>query len=436
MKYAVFTALPYVGHVNPLLRMAAELQRRGWRVAIAMPRDLHAHIAREEPGLPLIDLGALGPVAETMRAIERAASADSNYRRGAMRFLDVFEGIWTLMFDGLNAAFAKDRPDLVVADIFTWAAFDAAEVHGVPVVANNPSLLTGVPTELLPPAPDVPFMISDQSIHTVTSWQRLLHPLVRRMVIATTALTIGRRVNAMRRSRGLAPIRIADTLRRCPILVNGAFGLDYRRPLPPNVHMVGPILPPAPPPLPADLAEWLGDGPPVIYVNLGTVVTATSDMLGRILSGIHVPGCRVLWVLKPALASLLPPALPSWLRIVAWLPSPRPVLEHPNVRAFVSHCGINSVYESIVAGTPVVGLPFYADQRDMAVRVADAGVGLWVEKSTFTAGQLRAAIQRVVSEPSFRDTLPSLQAACAAAGGIERAVELIQQAGRTVEQAA
>jgi len=79
------------------------------------------------------------------------------------------------------------------------------------------------------------------------------------------------------------------------------------------------------------------------------------------------------------------------MRILDWVSSPRAVLAHPNVRAFVSHCGINSVHESLAAGTPIVGIPMLADQRDMAARVADAGVGVWMDKSRFRGSELALA---------------------------------------------
>jgi zeaxanthin glucosyltransferase len=101
------------------------------------------------------------------------------------------------------------------------------------------------------------------------------------------------------------------------------------------------------------------------------------------------------------------------------------VLSHPNVRVFVSHCGINSVYESIASGTPVVGIPMLSDQRDMAVRVADAGVGRWMDKSRFTAAELASAIQRVSGDEAYRRRIAPLQDAFARAGGVERAADLI-----------
>ena len=184
--------------------------------------------------------------------------------------------------------------------------------------------------------------------------------------------------------------------------MNGAFGLEYQRPLPANVWMVGPMLDDDVPAESAETEAWLADGPPVVYANLGTVSRAPAALLAKMVEAFDGGDMRVLWVVRAAMRDRLPASLPAGVRVVNWLVSPRAVLAHPNVNVFVSHCGINSVYESMIAGTPVVGIPMLSDQRDMAVRVADAGVGLWMDKTRFTAAQLRTAIDRACLDRAFR----------------------------------
>ena len=71
-----------------------------------------------------------------------------------------------------------------------------------------------------------------------------------------------------------------------------------------------------------------------------------------------------------------------------------------------------------------------SDQRDMAVRIADAGAGLWVDKTRFTAAQLRTSIDRIRLDPAFRSRIAPIQQACAAAGGVSRAADLIEAQAR------
>ena len=126
-------------------------------------------------------------------------------------------------------------------------------------------------------------------------------------------------------------------------------------------------------------------GLPVVYANLGTLALASRDVIERMLAAFASDRFRVLWVLKRELQEAIRShKIPDNVRIESWVPSVSAVLSHDNVRVFISHCGVNSVYESIAAGTPVVGIPMMAGQREMAVRVQDAGVGVALNKSTFT----------------------------------------------------
>ncbi len=51
-----------------------------------------------------------------------------------------------------------------------------------------------------------------------------------------------------------------------------------------------------------------------------------------------------------------------------WLPQ-NDLLAHPNVRAFLSHAGINSQYESAFHGCPMIAMPCLGDQYANADRV-------------------------------------------------------------------
>jgi MGT family glycosyltransferase len=423
--FALFTALPFVGHLNPLVRQAEALQRRGWRVAVASAREIGAHVRSEAPDVPFVDLGELGPIARRLRQAEEAASAQADYRRGALHFLGPLGEMWPVLFDGLRRAIARDRPDVAVVDLFTSAGFCAAEKAAVPYVVNNPSLLNAVPMQLLRPDARIPFVMSARSIHDTRWWHRLLEPVTRRSMQLAFALTVGRQIDAQRAAHGLPRRPLQELLRGRTILVNGAFGLEYERQLPPYVHMVGPMLPDTAPALPGELDAWLSGGAPVTYANLGTVARAPVEQVHRMAEAFAASGMRTLWVVKDSLRGRLPEALPHTIRALPRVTSPRAVLAHPNVRAFVSHCGINSVHESIAAGTPVVGIPMLSDQRDMAVRVADAGVGVWMDKSRFTVAQLAAAIRRVSEDEAFRRRIAPLQDAFRRAGGVERAADLI-----------
>ncbi|KAL6200508.1 hypothetical protein ACLB2K_030289 [Fragaria x ananassa] len=55
------------------------------------------------------------------------------------------------------------------------------------------------------------------------------------------------------------------------------------------------------------------------------------------------------------------------------------VLSHPSVCGFVTHCGWNSVMESVVDGVAMVAWPLYAEQKMNARAFVEMGVAVWPE---------------------------------------------------------
>uniref|UniRef100_A0A914VX53 UDP-glucuronosyltransferase n=1 Tax=Plectus sambesii TaxID=2011161 RepID=A0A914VX53_9BILA len=58
----------------------------------------------------------------------------------------------------------------------------------------------------------------------------------------------------------------------------------------------------------------------------------------------------------------------------SWVPQVD-LLGHPNVKAFVTHGGQNSILETVYAGKPVLTIPCFADQFRNAAMVEKKGFG-------------------------------------------------------------
>ena len=59
------------------------------------------------------------------------------------------------------------------------------------------------------------------------------------------------------------------------------------------------------------------------------------------------------------------------IKLIKWAPQ-NDVLGHPAVNAFLTHAGINSIYEAAYHAVPVVSVPLIADQVNNAVLVRTA----------------------------------------------------------------
>jgi UDP-N-acetylglucosamine:LPS N-acetylglucosamine transferase len=74
-------------------------------------------------------------------------------------------------------------------------------------------------------------------------------------------------------------------------------------------------------------------------------------------------------------------------------------LGHSNIKAFLSHGGLNSIFETMYHGVPVVGIPLFGDHYDTMTRVQAKGMGILLEWKTVTEGELYEALVKVINNP-------------------------------------
>lgn len=421
---ALFLSIPLYGHIRPLLLQARTLARRGWDVRLVSMDEARGFV---EPSIPFEGLGINPPGVPGTAEIFARATKEPNFLKGSREILDWIHGLWGSLYDGALDLGQRWQPDLVVSDIVTTPGVDVADVLGVPVVLNNASVLPMVSEAVLPPAPNVPLMLSGRSRSGQSLIDRMAYHPLRGFALMMARRLARQTLDPVRAARGLSA---ADPITRAAgrrVLVNTAFGLEYERPLPPDIHLVGPMLDDEEPGLDAGLSAWLSAGPPVVFVNLGTLAAPGADIVAALARGLEDASFRVLWVLRGDAAEIVRRMSPG-LRIEPWLSSQMAVLRHPAVRAFVSHCGVNSVHEAVTCGVPIVGIPLFADQLDMAMRVSDAGVGLVLPKHSLKPDAVRATVRKVIGDSVIRGKMPRLQAALSAAGGVERAADLLEDA--------
>lgn len=72
---------------------------------------------------------------------------------------------------------------------------------------------------------------------------------------------------------------------------------------------------------------------------------------------------------------------------------------HSRIRAFLSHGGLNSIFETMYHGVPVVGIPLFGDHYDTMTRVQAKGMGILLEWKTVTEAELHAALVTVINDP-------------------------------------
>jgi MGT family glycosyltransferase len=98
----------------------------------------------------------------------------------------------------------------------------------------------------------------------------------------------------------------------------------------------------------------------------------------------------------------------------------------PRVSVFITHGGMSSVQEALSFGVPFVVFPQTVEQSATARRIAELGVGVVLSGDGFTGSDLRAALERVMADPAFRQDSLKMRTSLGAAGGYQRAADVIQ----------
>ncbi|XP_057727167.1 UDP-glycosyltransferase 92A1 [Arachis stenosperma] len=166
--------------------------------------------------------------------------------------------------------------------------------------------------------------------------------------------------------------------------------------------------------------EWLNKKPSnsVLFVCFGSMNTISASQMMQLGTALERCGKSFVWVVRPPIGF----DINSEFRAEEWLPegftenvlesgrglivhdwAPQvEILSHSAVSAFLSHCGWNSVMESLSEGVPILGWPMAAEQF-FNCKLLEEEVGVCVEvargkKCEVKWEDLMAKIQLVMDE--------------------------------------
>ncbi|XP_058101372.1 UDP-glycosyltransferase 92A1-like [Magnolia sinica] len=165
---------------------------------------------------------------------------------------------------------------------------------------------------------------------------------------------------------------------------------------------------------PLTCAGWLSLHPPgsVVYVSFGSQNSIGRPQMMELAKGLESSGVAFIWAVRPPIGfdadgdfddEWLPEGFEDRMRerkqgllIRKWAPQME-ILGHPSMGAFISHCGWNSMLESLSYGVPVIGWPLGSEQFYNSKLLAELGV--CEEMARGTEEMVRGEnIERVVRE--------------------------------------
>jgi len=353
------------GHAFPMIALGRALVARGHDVTLQTWTRWQAHVEAE--------------------GMTFAAAPEYEVFPSGPEPLDFYEAVVHATLD-TRPLVRELRPDVAVSDILTLAPALAAELEGVRCATLIPHVH--------------PHMARDFPVYSLGArmprsalgralWRRAQRPV-------DAGLELGRiELNRTRERVGLEPLaHVHGGISRELAIVASFPQLEYPRPWPDGVHVVGPLMwePPT-----ADVELPPGDAP-LVLVAPSTAQDAEHRLLRAALSGLADAPVRVLATWNRRLPPRPLPA-PANARLVEWVSYSRTM---PQCDVVVCHAGHGTLVRALACGCPVVACPAIGDMNENAARVDWAGAGVRVPRRFATPRVLRLAVERALADESIR----------------------------------
>ncbi len=415
MARILVAAMPFTGHVAPMLAVAEALVARGHGVRFYTGSAFRDRV--EASGAAFVPWVSASDFDEN----DLAATFPRLQGRRGMRQLminieDLFIGTAAGQFRDLQAEWRRDPWDLLVVEDSVGGSA-VSEVTEAPW-ATVAILPLGLPSAHLPP--------SGLGLAPVPGPLGAVRDAALRRVRAVLMRRLRRPFDAARAEVGLAPSPLSfDVATFSPhlILVSGSPLLDYERPDPPSqLRYVGVLARGAG----ADvLPPWWQDldGRTVVHVTQGTYNTEPSDLIRPTLEALADRDVLVVVATGRPGRDELPFPVPDNARVAGYLPYAQLL---PRVDLVVTNGGWGGTLAALSHDIPLIVAGGDLDKPEIAARVEWSGAGLNLRTATPSARLVGVAYDRIRTDPSFRDAAARVGAQLRSLGGASRAAELLE----------
>ncbi len=397
MARAWFFNIPTHGHINPTLPLVRELVQQGDRVTyFAGPRF------EEKIRATGAEYGDYGDAYafEQSRTVAHAVLQGSQLAEAA-----------TALLPGVLAAIEKERPDYLLFDMSAPWGNIAAQRYDIPAVASFPHLPFNWRT----------FVADSRLLKKGYQSLRPGQGYYRELQRQTSKLAREQKL------RKPSEINVLSSSAELNIVFSSRYFQPFEENFDDSYHYIGPVIN-------TDRADQAFEyqrhaGQKLIYIAVGTLYQASLTFFQQCLEAFDDEQYAIILSVGTAVdpADLGP--IPGNFTVAQFVPQ-LAILDEADL--FVTHGGMNSINEAVMARVPMIGVPNTIEQSVNAFRVEQLHGGLYLEPEKLTADagggadMLRAAAEQVLADPQIPPGLQKIRQSFLDAGGVEAAVEAIQ----------
>ena len=387
MATIVFFCIPAHGHTNPTLNVVRELKVRGHRVVYYSYDEFREKI--EDAGAEFISCN--GNDAQLNLTKEEGAKIGADLALSTRVLVDT-----TLSLDEpVCRAMERLKPDCIVADSMAVWGKAVAKKLGIPFVCSTTT-----------------FAFNKESAKIMP------HSLKETLSMILSMGKVNAQVKRLRQA-GYPVKSVLDLIGSDESVPTVVYTSPLFQPcaetFPEHFAFVGPSIRPA-------RSQVAKTGEKLVYISMGTV---NNDMLPLYRACVQAVKGTLWQVILSVGDQVDREELGTLPDNVAVFSSVDQIAVLQKADVFLTHCGMNSASEGLYFGVPLVMLPQTSEQSGVAVRAEQLGAGLRLRKTTPDA--IRAALEKAMDDPSYRENAEKIGASFRASGGAKAAADCIER---------
>ncbi|MBQ4312443.1 MAG: glycosyl transferase, partial [Oscillospiraceae bacterium] len=387
MKNIALFCIPAHGHTNPMTAVAAELVRRGNRVRFYSFDEFADKIAAS--GAEFVSCSSLMP--------ELSKEEEQGLKKVSITEMSMQDIRLTECFtDFLAEEFASFRPDVVYSDSACFWGKLSAWKYDVPLVVSTSTFaFNQMSSQYMKHSPaemaDLIF-----GLPKISKRLKDLIPLGYKYKSAMSLVASDNDTDSVvYTSKGFQPY-------------SGVFSDHYL--------FMGPSL----------MTDKLPDktkSRPLVYISMGTVINDRPDFYRNCVEALKDIDADVIISCGKTFDIGSLGTLPGNIKIYPYVDQ-LDVLSRTDV--FITHCGMNSVSESLYMAAPMVLYPQTGEQEAVARRAAEIGAGVYLKDDS--AAGIKAAVTKLLDSDTYAAAAKKMSDEFRACCGTAGAAEFIENA--------
>ena len=385
MATNVFFCIPAHGHTNPTLNVVRELKARGHRVVYYSYDEFREKI--EDAGAEFVSCN--GNDAQLNLTKEEGAKIGADLALSTRVLVDT-----TLSLDGpVCRDMERLKPDCIVADSMAVWGKAVAKKLGIPFVCSTTT-----------------FAFNKESAKIMP------HSLKETFSMILSMGKVNAQVKRLQQA-GYPVKSVLDLIGSDESVPTVVYTSPLFQPcaetFPEHFAFVGPSIRPA-------RSQVVKTGEKLVYISMGTVHNDMLPLYRACVQAVKGTTWQVILSVGDQVDTQMLGALPENVSV---FPSVDQIAVLTAADVFLTHCGMNSANEGLYFGVPLVTLPQTSEQSGVAARAEQLGAGLRLRETTPDA--IRAALEKAMDDPSYRENAQKIGASFRAVGGAKAAADCI-----------